>query len=155
MEEVWETWSPQPIDIHAGSPVRPQATHDRRLFWFKAILLLVTTIALVPILLWQHILGAKFYLGFLVVVHVGGLVIFAKGLKRSHFGTTLRGTMIRVGGIAALVALLYLASKGLGQSLDSTVFWISLLAIWLLHTAGAAILHLMPERRSSSFCPFV
>ncbi len=155
MEEVWEAWSPQPLDVYAGSPVRPTAHQDRRLFWFKAGLLLATTVALVPILAWQHVLGATIYVGFLVVVHVVGLVIFAVGLRRAHFGTSLRGILIRIGGLAMLIGLLYIASKGLSHNFGSMVFWVSLVAIWALHTAGVAMLHLMPERRTGSFCPFV
>ncbi len=150
-----ESWTPQPIDHYVGSPVQPKLRRDVRLFWIKAVILLVTTLALIPVLIAQSALGGAIYVGFLVAVHVIGLVVFAYGLRGSHFGTSLRGIAIRVGGLLVLTALLYMASKGLTSGFSSVVFWVSLTAIWALHTAGAAMLHLMPERRqANSLCPF-
>lgn len=158
MDEVTESWRPQPVDVYVGSRVRPEqpANHnkERRMFLWKAGLLLISTVALIPILALQSDLGAKIYLAFLIIVHVAGLAIFAKGLRRKHFGTTARGLAIRLSGLVALTALLYAASKGLGD-FGSAMFWFSLFAIWALHTIGAAVLHLMPEQRESdSLCPF-
>lgn len=172
MEEVLEMWSERPkdLDVHAASPVRPtagpvqaaasasetrRAWSDRSLFYMKAGVLLATTVALIPILAYQSVLGAQVYVGFLVAVHVLGLAAFAYGLRREHFGQGARGLAIRIGGLVLLTALLYLASKGLSDTFGSLVFWISLTAIWVLHTAGAAMLHLRPGQSSDSFCPFV
>ncbi len=155
MDDVLETWSASGLDVYAGSPVRPaDGRRERRLFLAKATFLLITTLALVPIMVLQSALGGAIYVGFLVIVHVVGLAVFAYGLRRQHFGVSLRGLTIRIGGLVLLTGLLYLASKGLTTGLSSAVFWISLIAIWALHTAGAAMLHLMPERRDS-LCPFI
>ncbi len=157
MDDVLEMWPEQPadLDIHVGSPAPTRFWTDRRLFLMKATVLLITTLALIPILILQNTFGAALYVGFLVIVHVAGLVVFAAGLTRQHFGSDLRGLSIRIGGLAILFGLLYLASKGLTSGFDSLVFWVSLIAIWALHTAGAAMLHLVPHRQSGSFCPFV
>ena len=57
-------------------------------------------------------------------------------------------------GIAFLVGLLYLASKGLQTSAQDFVFWGSLFAIWALHTLGLALLHVRGARENA-VCPFV
>ncbi len=158
MSDISERWSPQPLDVYAGSPVRPgqakpHGNKERRLFLFKAGLLLVSTLALIPVMLLQSVFGAAIYVGFLLVVHVAGLAIFLVGLKRSHLGITRRDMAVRIGGLLILTGLLYLASGGLKLGFESALFWISLFVIWALHTAGAALLHLLPQR--TSLCPFV
>lgn len=151
-----ETWTPQQLDVYAASPVHPikQARRQRTLFIGKSIFLLVTTLALIPVMMLQSALGGLIYVGFLVAVHVIGLAVFAYGLNAHNFGANRRGLIVRISGLVILTALLYLASKGLQAGLFSGVFWISLTAIWALHTAGAALLHLMPRRTSGSLCPF-
>lgn len=120
---------------------------DKGAIAWKSAFLAVTTIALIPILLYQHKLAASVYVIFLAVVHLGGLVVFAWGVKKEHFQ---RGLWIRVAGLVILTGLLYLASKGL-QATD-TIFWLSLGAIWLLHTLGLFLLH---ARKEPLNCPFV
>lgn len=129
-------------------------TFERRgQFYWKSALLLATTVALVPILLWRHELAATVYLWFLVAVHVAGLGIIAIGVKRSHLAPDRRGLAIRLVGIAVLVALLYLASKGLEEPAAGLLFWGSLFAIWALHTLGLALLHVRSGREAAA-CPF-
>lgn len=120
---------------------------DTRAVVWKSAFLAVTTIALIPILLYQHKLAAGIYVGFLAVVHLGGLVVFLWGVKKEQFQ---RGLWIRVSGLVILTGLLYLASKGL-QATDA-IFWLSLGAIWLLHTLGLFLLH---ARKEPLNCPFV
>lgn len=126
---------------------------NRRTFYWKTGLLAATTLALAPILLWQHAMAAQVYLVALVVVHVAGLAVIAVGAKRQDIAPGLRGFLIRLAGILALVALLGLAANGLTGT-TGTVFWSSLFAIWALHTAGLALLHLR-GRRELQACPFV
>ncbi len=127
---------------------------DRRRFYWKLALLAVTTVALVPILLLKDQGWATLYLWSLVAVHVGGVVIVVLGVKRAQIAPDTRGLVIRLVAIALLVALLYLASKGLQDPTLGLVFWGSLFAIWALHTAGLALLHIR-GRREASVCPFV
>ncbi|MEA3143018.1 MAG: hypothetical protein QOG31_342 [Thermoplasmata archaeon] len=126
---------------------------NRRTFYWKTGLLAATTLALAPILLWQHAMAAQVYLVALVVVHVAGLAVIAVGAKRQDIAPGLRGFLIRLAGILALVALLGLAANGLTGT-TGMVFWSSLFAIWALHTAGLALLHLR-GRRELQACPFV
>ena|ERR1041385_964563 len=128
--------------------------YNRRQFAWKVALLAATTIALVPILLLKDELAAKVYLVALAIVHVAGIVVIAIGTKRDHIAPDKRGLAIRLVAIAVLLALLGLAAKGLRTGTESFVFWGSLFAIWLLHTAGLALLHLR-GRREVSVCPFV
>ena len=123
-------------------------------FAWKVGLLLVTTVALIPILLSKNEWAATVYLWALVAVHVVGLLIIGVGVKRHHLAPDRRGLVIRVVGIAILIALLYLASQGLKSSVEGWLFWGSLFAIWALHTLGLALLHIR-GRREMAVCPFV
>lgn len=126
---------------------------DRAKFWWKTGILAFTTLAVIPILLYQHILGATFYIGFLLVVHIGGLFIFAYGVKKDQIAPSMRGFWGRMAGLVSLGVLLYLASKGLQAGFGSTIFWISLFGIWATHTAGLLLLHL--RGRNETNCPFL
>jgi hypothetical protein len=126
---------------------------NRRRFWWKTALLAVTTVALAPILLWKDLLAAQVYLVALAVVHVAGIAVITVGARRQDIAPDRRGLWIRLVGIAVLVALLWLAAKGLKSEASGMVFWGSLFAIWALHTAGLALLHLR-GRRERQACPF-
>ena len=91
----------------------------------------------------------------LVVIHVDGLAIIAVGVKRTHIAPDRRGLAIRLVGIGFLIALLYIASKGLQTSAEDLLFWGSLFAIWALHTLGLALLHIRSGRETAAACPFV
>lgn len=133
----------------------PRWTFQRRgQFAWKVGLLLATTIALIPILLLKNEWAAQAYLWILVAIHLVGLVIIAVGVKRHHIAPDTRGLVIRLVGIALLIGLLYLASKGLRTDVAGWVFWGSLFAIWALHTLGLALLHIR-GRREMAVCPFV
>lgn len=133
----------------------PRLTFQRRgQFAWKVALLLATTVALIPILLMRDAWAAQAYLWILVAIHLVGLVIIGVGVKRHHIAPDTRGLVIRLVGIALLVGLLYLASKGLQSDAASWVFWGSLFAIWALHTLGLALLHIR-GRREMAVCPFV
>lgn len=137
------------------SPASPRMTFERRgQFAWKVALLAATTIALIPILLMKNEWAAQAYLWILVAIHVVGLFIIGVGVRRHHIAPDTRGLVIRLVGIALLVGLLYLASKGLQTSAEGVLFWGSLFAIWLLHTAGLALLHIR-GKRENSVCPFV
>lgn len=123
-------------------------------FAWKVGLLLATTIALIPILLMKNEWAAQAYLWILVAIHIVGLFIIGVGVKRQHIAPDTRGLVIRLVGIAILIALLYLASKGLQSSVEGALFWGSLFAIWALHTLGLALLHIR-GRREMAVCPFV
>ena len=130
-------------------------TFERRgQFAWKVALLAATTVALVPILLMKNEWAAQAYLWILVAIHVVGLFIIGVGVKRTHIAPDKRGLAIRLVGIALLIGLLYLASKGLQTSAEGLLFWGSLFAIWLLHTAGLALLHIRGARENA-VCPFV
>jgi hypothetical protein len=134
----------------------PRLTFERRgQFAWKVGLLLATTIALIPILLSKHELAATIYLWILVVIHVAGLFIIGIGVKRDHIAPNKRGLYSRLIGIALLIALLYLASKGLQSSVEGWLFWGSLFAIWALHTVGLALLHIRSRSENAALCPFV
>ena len=133
----------------------PRLTFERRgQFAWKVGLLAATTIALIPILLLKNAWAAQAYLWILVFVHVAGLFIIGVGVKRHHIAPDTRGLVIRLVAIVLLVALLYLASQGLQSSAEGILFWGSLFAIWFLHTAGLALLHIR-GRRENAMCPFV
>jgi hypothetical protein len=137
-----------------AGPSSPWVFFGRRQFLFKTILLAVTTVALIPILLLKDTqLGIAYLVG-LAAVHVAGLAVIAVGVNRHQIAPDRRGLVIRLVGIAILVALLGLAAEGLGNDLSSMVFWGALFAIWALHTLGLALLHLR-SRREQSVCPFV
>ena len=130
-------------------------TFERRgTFAWKVALLAATTIALIPILLAKDELAATIYLWVLVGVHVLGLVIIGVGVKRHHIAPDKRGLYSRLAAITLLIALLYLASKGLRTAIEGWLFWGSLFAIWALHTAGLALLHIR-GKRENAMCPFV
>jgi hypothetical protein len=134
----------------------PRMTFERRgQFAWKSVLLLATTVALIPILLLEHAWAAQIYLIVLVVIHVVGLAIIGIGVKRTHIAPDRRGLVIRLIGIAFLVGLLFVASKGLQTSAEDILFWGSLFAIWALHTLGLALLHIRSGRETASACPFV
>ncbi len=138
-----------------GASAAPAFTFQRRgQFAWKVALLLATTIALVPILLMKNEWAATIYLWALVAVHILGIVVIAIGVKRHHIAPDRRGLVIRLVGIALLIALLYLASKGLRSDIEGFLFWGSLFAIWALHTLGLALLHVR-GRREMAVCPFV
>ncbi len=124
----------------------------RAQFIWKTFLLLVTFIALIPILLYQHVLGAQVYLWFLIGVHVLGLVIFSVGVTRQDIAPSTRGFVTRLIGLVAVAALLYLASKGLQSQFGSLLFWGTLFALWAIHSAGLLLLHL--RGRDEKNCPF-
>ena len=141
--------------MEGTSGTGPRLTFERRgQFAWKVGLLLATTIALVPILLSKNEMAARAYLWILVAIHVVGLAIIGIGVKRHHIAPDTRGLAIRLVGIAVLTSLLYLASKGLQGSVEGTLFWGSLFAIWALHTLGLALLHVR-GRREAAACPFV
>lgn len=133
----------------------PRVTFERRgQFAWKVALLAATTIALIPILLMKNAWAAQAYLWILVAIHVAGLFIIGVGVRRHHIAPDTRGLVIRLVGIALLVGLLYLASKGLQSSAEGFLFWGSLFAIWALHTLGLALLHIR-GKRENAVCPFV
>lgn len=139
----------------APATAAPRLAFQRRgQFWLKSALLLATTLALVPILLWKDVLAAQVYLVALAVVHVAGLAVIAVGVRRHHIAPDRRGLVIRLVGIAFLVALLWVASKGLSNPVEDVLFWGSLFAIWALHTIGLALLHVRSGREAAA-CPFV
>lgn len=134
----------------------PRITFERRgLFAWKSALLLATTVALIPILLMKNAWAAQVYLWALVVIHIVGLAVIAIGVKRTHIAPDTRGLVIRLVGIAILIGLLYIASKGLQTSAQDFLFWGSLFAIWALHTVGLALLHIRSGRETAAACPFV
>ena len=143
------------VDGLGTGAAMPRITFERRgQFAWKSALLLATTVALIPILLLKNAWAAQVYLAILVAVHVAGLAIIAVGVKRTHIAPDRRGLVIRLVGIAFLVALLYVASKGLRTSAEDLLFWGSLFAIWALHTVGLALLHVRSGREAAA-CPFV
>jgi len=120
---------------------------------WKVAMLVITFLALIPILLYQHELGAKAYLWFLIGVHVLGLLIFSIGVQREDIAPSRRGLYGRVAGLVTIVALLYLASKGLATTFGTALFWWSLFLVWAIHTLGLALLHIRGRREVA--CPFV
>lgn len=146
------------VMLDEPAPVLDQGAHDRRrsrlriaapkaLAW-KSVILLVTTLAFVPILLWQHELAASVYVGALVLVHVVGLGVLIA--RSGDWWKDKRALGWRLGGIALLTVLLAIVGKGLTGTTGG-LFWGTLGLVWVLHTAGAVLLHLRGEARS---CPF-
>lgn len=134
--------------------VAPRAVFSRpRQFWIKTALLAVTTISLIPILLWRDERAATVYVAFLAVIHVVGLAIILIGTKRHDIAPTRRGLLWRVVALVILTGLLYLASQGLESSVNGPIFWGALFSIWALHTLGLAFLHLKGAREAAA-CPF-
>lgn len=126
--------------------------HRARFVW-KTALLLVTFLALIPILLYRDVLGAKVYLWFLVGVHAVGLVVFSWGVGRQDIAPSTRGFVGRLAGLAVVTALLYLASFGLKGAFGTALFWGSLFALWAIHTVGLVLLHLRGRREACPFLP--
>ncbi len=123
-------------------------------FVWKAIVLFVTIAAFIPILLYQHDLGVKWYLGFLVGVHVLGLIVFGWGVKKEDIAPTKWGLIGRLIGLASVGILLYFVSKGVTDTdAGSIIFWSSLFALWAIHTGGLLLVHL--RGREGSNCPFI
>ncbi len=127
--------------------------HSRAKFWWKTGLLLLTFVALIPILLYQSVLGAKVYLWFLGIVHIIGTAVFVIGVRKEDIAPTARGFWGRVAGLVTIGLLIYLASKGLQTEFGSLLFWGSLFAVWAIHTLGLLLLHL--RGRHDKNCPFV
>lgn len=149
MEEPLELWPADARDVQFNTA--PKWKIDKIPIIWKSALLLITTIALIPIILYQEKIWANAYVIFLIVVHAIGLIVFLWGVKaRDLLG---KGFAVRIGGLAILTALIYLASKGVQSSLESSIFWISLAGIWLLHTGGLFLLHVRGQRDLA--CPFL
>ncbi len=139
-------------DANAGAGPRIEFRHKARFIW-KNALLLITFVALIPILLYQDVLGAQVYLWFLVGVHALGLFIFAWGVGRHDIAPSMKGFLGRLAGLATVTLLLWIASKGLNTEFGSLLFWGSLFALWAIHSAGLLLLHLRGRKETS--CPFV
>lgn len=137
----------------AGLSGRFVFTQRRRFVW-KTAILAATTLALIPVLLLKNTQWAMWYLIALVAVHVVGVVVVVVGVKRYDIAPDKRGMWIRIVGIAILIGLLYLVAKGLSTDIESLVFWGALFAIWFLHTAGLALLHIKGKKEAAA-CPFV
>lgn len=123
--------------------------HKRTQFYWKIALLGVTTIALIPILYFEHELGAKVYLWFLVIVHLLGLVLVFWHVDKEDIAPDRRGLVGRTMGLITMGVLLYFVSKGIGTGLGSTIFWFAFFASWLIHTAGVALMHIRTHREES------
>lgn len=136
----------------ATTPARWRFRNGRTFAW-KTSVLLVATLASIPVLLYQSELGAKAYLVFLILVHAVGLTTFAWGVRRHDIAPTRRGLYGRIAGLAFAILLLGFAEKGLRTEVGSAVFWWSLFAIWALHTSGLALLHLRSGAEDRA-CPF-
>lgn len=125
-------------------------------FAWKVFTLLITFVALIPVLYFQDVLGAQVYLWFLVGVHLIGFVIFGIGVKKEDIAPSKWGFWGRMIGLATTVGLLYWASQHLGtdrDALQTTAFWWTLFTIWAIHTGGLALLHIRGRRETA--CPFV
>ncbi|MHB8633702.1 MAG: hypothetical protein ACYDBQ_07040 [Thermoplasmatota archaeon] len=127
---------------------------ERRRFAWKTALLALATLSLVPILLFQARLWGGLYVAALALVHISGVAIIVVGTRKHQIAPDRRGLMIRLVGIGILVALLALAAKGVETPVGGAIFWGALFAIWALHTAGLALLH-VKGRREAALCPFV
>ncbi len=148
-------------NVTATPPAQGEATgpsgwfefRNKARFVWKTLTLLVTFLALIPILLFQHELGAEVYLWFLVLVHVIGLVVFSWGVAKEDVAPTKWGFMGRLIGLVSVGILLYFVSKGLNTDMGSLVFWGSLFGLWAIHSAGLLLFHL--RGREGSNCPFI
>ncbi len=143
----------------AASQVNPTQAgfrfERRHIFWWKTAYLTVVTIAFIPILLSKHEMAATWYVVGLVVIHLASLVVFAVGVRREDVAPSKRGFYTRLLGLAAAIGLLYLASQGLRTEAGALIFWGSLFAIWFIHTAALALLHIRGPREGDGACPFV
>ncbi len=127
--------------------------HKARFVW-KAITLFVTIAAFIPILLYQHELGVTWYLGFLVGVHVLGLIVFGWGVSKQDIAPTAWGLVGRLIGLASVGILLYFVSKGVTDTpVGGTIFWASLFGLWAIHSGGLLLVHV--RGREGSNCPFM
>ncbi|MGB1586338.1 MAG: hypothetical protein ACPHID_04765 [Thermoplasmatota archaeon] len=136
----------QDIDqVAAGRSIYLAA--PKSLLW-KSVLLLVATLAFVPILLMKHELAGAIYVAALVIVHVVGLVVIV-AKSGDQWWQDKRALAWRLGGIGVLTVLLSIVGKGLVGS-TGLIFWGTLGLIWLLHTVGALIFHLRGDPRA---CP--
>lgn len=135
-----------------AAAARFEFRHKARFVW-KTAMLLITFVALIPILLYQDVLGAKVYLWFLIGVHAIGLFVFGWGVSREDIAPSTWGFVGRLLGLVSVAALLYLASKGLDSTFGSLAFWGTLFALWAIHTGGLVLLHLRGRHEKS--CPFV
>ena len=124
-----------------------------RQFYWKSALLLVSTVALVPILLAKDGMWARIYLVLLVAVHILGPVIMLWGASWRQMMANPRTLALRTLGIAILLGLLVVASKGVQGGVQGTLFWGSLFSIWALHTGALALLHIR-GREAATSCPF-
>jgi hypothetical protein len=140
------------VETPSGKEPWFEFRHKARFVW-KTITLLVTFVALIPILLYKSELGATWYLGFLVAVHVIGLVVFGWGVAREDIAPTTWGLVGRLIGIVSVGILLYFVADGLKSSFGSAVFWTSLFGLWAIHTGGLLLVHL--RGRPGSGCPFL
>ncbi len=127
--------------------------HKAKFVW-KSATLLITFAAAIPILLFQHAIGATWYLAFLVAVHVIGLVVFGWGVAKDDIAPTTWGFVGRLIGLVTVGVLLYFISKGVTDTpVGSAIFWGSLFGLWFIHTAGLLLVHL--RGREGSGCPFI
>lgn len=143
--------------MESNAPAPAVRLAKPREFYIKSALLLVSTVALIPILLSKHALAAQIYLWALIIIHLAGPFLVFWGMKAENWKRMYakpRTFWYRVVGIVSLLALLYLASKGLADaSATSGIFWASLFAIWALHTGALALLHIRGKATATS-CPF-
>lgn len=142
----------------AASPVRlPRLRLMRpKEFTVKATLLLVSTLALIPILLSKDRNAGIIYTWFLIAVHLLAPLFILWGMKKENWRAMYgnpRTFWIRILGIVLLVLVLYFAAKGVRDPTMDGLFWGSLFAIWALHTAALALLHIR-GRATASSCPF-
>ena len=121
----------------------------KRQFAWKTALLAAITLALVPVMLSKHALAAQVYLGALVFIHVVVLAVFVRGVKKEDIAPSPFGLFWRLVGLLVMVALLMMVRV----DPDSPWFWGSVAAIWGLHTAGLALLHV--RAKEGAGCPFV
>ncbi|MGB0652478.1 MAG: hypothetical protein ACPGQL_04695 [Thermoplasmatota archaeon] len=153
-DHVVETPTKTPAEAQSPAAGSGVVFHNRRTFWFKTAYLSVVTVAFIPVLFWKHDLAATVYVAALAAIHLVSLAVFAVGVKRHHIAPTTRGFVSRIIGLVAATGLLYLASKGLQTEAGSAIFWGSLVAIWVVHTAALALLHIRGAREEAA-CPFV
>ncbi len=144
----------EPRSAQEAAPAESWVFFGRRQFLWKTIVLALTTIALIPVLLYKDVMAAQAYLVILIAVHILGGIVILVGVRRHQVAPDARGLIMRLVGLVILIALLALAAKGLTTELSDWVFWGALFAIWALHTLGLALLHLR-SRREQTVCPFV
>jgi len=143
--------------VPAPAPAAPTARwftfYQRRQFFLKTALVAATTLAFVPILLYQAEGAALVAITLLIAAHFAGAAVIAYGVRRQQIAPDRRGMVSRLAAITVLVLLIWLAATGLTSPLSSGLFWGSLFAIWALHTVGLLLLHVR-SRREQATCPF-